>query len=324
MPWLIISHGILITTSQSGVKISFMHITNKNITPVIYAFLAAVLYALSTPFSKLLLDRINPTLLAGLLYLGAGLGMGIIKLMQPKKASAVPFTKKDGVSIIAMIALDIAAPILLLFGLRLSHPESVALLNNFEIVATALFAFVFFKEIISKRLGVAIVLVTLASIVLSFEDLVSFSISWGALLVLLATLCWGLENNITRVLSKNDPLKVVIIKGLGAGIGSLLLAFAIGAVRFDGLWWLYALGLGFVAYGLSIFLYVSAQRHLGAATTSAFYGVAPFVGALLSLIIFRQWPGYNFFIGLCLMIVGAYFAFGRQKSEKRRLEKNGR
>jgi len=297
---------------------------NKNITPIIDALFAAILYALSTPFSKLLLDKVSPTLLAGLLYLGAGIGMGIVKLIQPKHNHARPFVKKDALSIIAMILLDITAPILLLFGLRLTHPESVALLNNFEIVATALSAFFFFKEIISKRLGIAIALVTLASIVLSFEDLVSFKISWGALLVLLATLCWGLENNITRILSKNDPLKVVIIKGLGAGVGSLLIAFAIGEVQFNGLLWLYALLLGFVAYGLSIYFYVSAQRHLGAATTSAFYGVAPFVGALLSLMIFRQWPGYNFLIGLVLMVIGAYFAFNRHRNSKRLLEKNGR
>jgi len=324
LPWLTSSRGIFITVEQRNDKISFMRITNQNIKPIIYAFLAAVLYALSTPFSKLLLDRLNPTLLAGLLYLGAGIGMGFVKLIQPKHGHALPFTKKDTIAIVAMILLDVAAPILLLFGLRLSHPESVALLNNFEIVATALFAFFFFKEIISKRLGIAIILVTMASIVLSFEDLVSFQISWGALLVLLATLCWGLENNITRVLSKNDPLQVVIIKGLGAGIGSLLIAFAIGQMYFDGLLWLYALGLGFVAYGLSIFLYVSAQRHLGAATTSAFYGIAPFVGALLSLIIFRQWPGYNFLIGLILMVIGAYLAFNRQRKNKHLVEKNGR
>lgn len=295
------------------------------VTPILFALLAAILYALSTPFSKLLLTQLSPTLLAGLLYLGAGIGMSIVKLIRRNtdKLTHVIIGRRNIISLITMVVLDIAAPILLLLGLRISQPESVALLNNFEIVATAFFALVFFKEFISKRLTLAIILVTLASVVLSFEDFISFRLSWGALLVLAATICWGLENNVTRVLSKHNPFDIVIIKGFGAGLGSLLIALIIGEWHFAPLLWLGALLLGFVAYGFSIFLYVSAQRHLGAATTSAFYGIAPFVGALISIVIFQEWPKINFLLGLLLMIIGAYFATKGFRLKSKKQEKTG-
>jgi drug/metabolite transporter (DMT)-like permease len=211
-------------------------------------------------------------------------------------------------SILGMVILDVLAPILLMIGLKTSLPENVALLNNFEIVATSLFAFFIFKEMIPKRLRLAIVFVTLASLMLSFEDLDAFKFSIGSLFVILASISWGLENNLTRKLSVNDPLMVVVIKGLFSGLGSLLIALFLHEIEFNLLYILLTLLLGFVAYGLSIFFYVTAQRDLGAAKTSAFYAFAPFVGAILSLVLFLELPKYNFYIALVLMAVGSYLA----------------
>ena len=186
-----------------------------------------------------------------------------------------------------MVALDIAAPIFLMYGLTKTTSANASLLNNFEIVATSLIALLIFKESISKRLWGAISLITISSIILSVEDISSFSFSFGSIFVLLACVCWGLENNCTRKLSVKDPLQIVIIKGFGSGIGSLLIAFTLGEKMNNIPYIIAALLLGFFAYGLSIFFYIYAQRDLGAARTSAYYAVAPFIGVALSLIVFR-------------------------------------
>lgn len=277
---------------------------------IFFAILAAVLYAISTPVSKILLDSLSPIYIAALLYLGAGIGMFVIGRIRKRTANHIPmkFTRDELPAVFGMIILDILAPILLMVGLTTSNPENVALLNNFEIVATALFAFFIFKEAIPKRLRVAIVLVTIASIILSVEDAAALKFSIGSIFVILATVSWGLENNFTRKLSFNDPLVVVVIKGIFSGLGSLIIAFFFQATSWNPGLILLTMLLGFVAYGLSIFLYVTAQRELGAAKTSTFYAFAPFVGAFLSLLIFRDVPGLNFFIALIFMAAGSYFA----------------
>ncbi|MFH5881318.1 EamA family transporter [Liberiplasma polymorphum] len=143
---------------------------------------------------------------------------------------------------------------------------------------------------------------------LSFEDIRAFKFSLGSLFVILATISWGLENNFTRRLSVNDPLMVVVIKGLFSGLGSLIIAFTLNEVIINHIAVVWTLLLGFIAYGLSIFFYVTAQRALGAAKTSTFYAFAPFVGALLSILIFLEVPAFNFYIALILMALGSYYA----------------
>ncbi len=278
---------------------------------IFFAILAALLYALSTPISKIILNELHPVWIASLLYLGAGIGMSIIALFRHQKEGYIQtkiYTQDTRYAIIGMILLDILAPILLIFGLSLSFPENVALLNNFEIVATALFAAFIFKEHIPKRLRIAIIFVTIASIVLSFENMEALKFSLGSIFVILAAMSWGLENNLTRKLSHYDPLMVVVIKGIFSGLGSLLIALFLGEVSLNILYVSITLLLGFVAYGLSIFFYVTAQKELGAAKTSTFYAIAPFMGAFLSLLIFQEISGINFFIGLILMAFGTYFA----------------
>lgn len=284
---------------------------NKNKLGIALAILAAALYAISTPFSKLILDYIPSTLLAGLLYLGAGVGMsifGIVGKILGKPREEARLERSDLPYTLAMIVLDIAAPILLLLGLSTATAENVSLINNFEIVATALIAFVFFGEKISKRLGLAISLITLSAAILSFENLLALEFSVGSLFVILAATCWGLENNCTRKLSDKDPLQIVVIKGLCSGVGALIIGLIIGE-RTEHVWIIVAsLALGFVAYGLSIFVYVYAQRHIGAAKTSAYYAIAPFIGSALSLMIFCEMPHFSFFIALIIMGAGSYLA----------------
>lgn len=278
---------------------------------ILWAILAAALYALNAPVSKLLLTSVPPTMMAAFLYLGAGVGMlavGTVRRVVEKIPSERRLSRKDLPYTVGMIVLDVAAPIFLMMGLSTTASANVSLLNNFEIVATSLIALLLFKETISRRLWLAIGLITLSSVVLSIEDASSFQFSSGSLFVLLACVCWGFENNCTRMMAQSDPLEIVVIKGFGSGIGSLLIAFAAGeTLPAPGLIPLILL-LGFVSYGLSIFFYVSAQRRLGAALTSAFYAVAPFIGAILSLLVFRTLPGARFFAALAIMAVGTYFA----------------
>ena len=283
----------------------------KKKTAILMAILAAALYALSSPLSKLLLANVSSAMMAGLLYLGAGIGLVIVRLIQ--KGAGVErreksLTRRDLPYTAAMVVLDIAAPLSLMAGLTMTTAANASLLNNFEIVATSLIALIIFKEKISGRLWAAISLVTLASIILSVEDAGSFQFSFGSLFVLLACVCWGFENNCTRKISDKDPLEIVVIKGFGSGIGSLVIAFAIGDRLPQLQYILCALLLGFVAYGLSIFFYIYAQRTLGAAKTSAYYAVAPFIGVLLSLVILHEVPKPSFWIALVIMAGGAYLA----------------
>lgn len=275
----------------------------KTRTAIFFAILAAALYALNAPLSKLLLSNVPPMMMAAFLYLGAGLGMLLLRLVRRERSSAaLLFQRANLPYTLGMIVLDIAAPILLMLGIRLTSPENASLLNNFEIVATSLIALLIFREKISRRLWLAIGLIVLSSVLLSIEDASGLSLSLGSVFVLLAGICWGMENNCTRMLSHTDPQQIVIAKGVGSGAGALIVAL-LSRENLPALRYLPAvLLLGFFAYGLSIYFYVYAQRYLGAARTSACYAVAPFIGVLLSLLIFRQWPGWLFFAALAVMI----------------------
>ena len=276
-----------------------------------FAILAAALYALNAPLSKVLLGQVPARMMAALLYLGAGAGMLLLRLLQKsmgKSSDEAPLTRKELPYTVAMVVLDVAAPIFLMLGLTGTSAASASLLNNFEIVATSLIALAIFRERISGRLWLAIGLVTLSSIVLSLEGAGNLQFSLGSLLVLLACCCWGLENNCTRALSEKDPLEIVVVKGFGSGLGAMIVALVCGDHLPALLPALGALALGFVAYGLSIFFYIYAQRTLGAAKTSTWYAISPFIGVGLSLVIFRQIPGLMFWVALAIMAAGAYFA----------------
>lgn len=291
---------------------------------IAFAILAAALYAINAPFSKILLEFMPPTLMAGFLYVGAGVGMvfiAFIRKLRKAETKELRLTKSELPYTIAMILLDIAAPICLLFGLNATTAANAALLNNFEIVATAIIALMVFKEKISPRLWLGILFVTLSCAILSFEDISSLRFSYGSLFVLLAAVCWGFENNCTRKISSKDPLQIVLLKGIFSGIGSIIIGLCIGE-RISVFWSIAAvLGLGFVAYGLSIYFYVYAQRLLGAARTSAYYAIAPFIAVILSLVIFREMPAVAYFIALVLMMIGAWLSSQDKPLLKKRAHK---
>lgn len=281
---------------------------NNKITAIICAILAAVFYALNTPFSKVLLKNISPTFMAAFLYLGAGIGVGFMYLFQYKKEdSSMRLSRKDLPYTILMVVLDVIAPIFLMIGISIGSSANASLLGNFEIVATSIIALVIFKEDVSKNLWIAIVFITLSSIILSFEGQESFRFSYGSLFVILATMSWGLENNCTRKISNKSSYQIVTIKGLCSGIASLIISIIIGEKFPEIRYTLYALLLGYVAYGLSIFLYVRSQRDLGAAKTSAYYAIAPFIGTFLCFLVNGEALSASYFIGLILMIVGTVF-----------------
>lgn len=278
---------------------------NNNLTAIFFAILAAAFYALNTPFSKVLLNNVAPTFMAAFLYLGAGIGVGIMYIFHHKyEDKAVRLTKKDLPYTILMVVLDVIAPILLMIGISIGSSANASLLGNFEIVATSIIALIIFKEDVSKKLWAAIACITLSSVILSFEGEGAFKFSYGSLFVVLATLSWGFENNCTRKISNKSTYQIVTIKGIFSGLSSLIISLIIGEKMPEFRYALYALLLGYVAYGLSIFLYVRSQRELGAAKTSAYYAIAPFIGTFLSFLINGEALSASYFLGLILMIAG--------------------
>ena len=227
-----------------------------------------------------------------------------------KERSEERLTQKDIPYTVGMVLLDIIAPILLMLGIASGKSANASLLGNFEIAATAVIALVIFKEKISKKLWTAIGLITLASIILSFNAGESLKFSFGSLFVLGAAACWGLENNCTRSISEKSTYEIVTIKGLFSGTGSLLTALITGESFPEIKYIPFALLLGFISYGLSIFTYVRAQKTLGAAKTSAYYAAAPFIGTFLSFILLRESLTSAYMSALPIMTIGTVFVVG--------------
>lgn len=288
--------------------------TERVYRPVLMALIAAFVYGAAAPVSKILLQDLPPIFLAGLLYCGAGFGMLLVgfigkdfhkKENQRKEAN---LGKEDLIWVLGMILLDVLAPILLLLGLSRISSANASLLFNFEIVTTTLVAALIFKEAIGKRLLLAIVIITVASMILSFEDFSAFQFSIGSLLVLGACVAWGFENNCTRNISGKSPLQIVVLKGVFAGLTSVTIGLITEKVSFHGVPILAALLTGFIGYGLSVFFYVRAQRDLGAARTSTYYAIAPFAGVFFSFLLFGTGLNLKFCVAFTLMVLGAYFA----------------
>lgn len=290
----------------------------SHVSPMLQALLAAVLFGASAPVAKLLLGEVEPVFLAAFLYLGSGLGVLFYKFLFGRRRSGA---RDDEARIQgadfgwlagAVIAGGVAAPILLLFSLRGTAAATASLLLNFESVATTVIAALVFNEAIGRRAVWAILCVTLASIVLSWDSSGQWGISWGAFGVLGACVLWGIDNNLTRNISAKDPLAIVLVKGLGAGTFSFFLAVLLGN-ELPGMGIVIgALILGSLSYGLSIILFVRAMRSLGAARTSALFGTAPLAGVLLSLILFRETPGLPFVIALPVMVLAALLLLSEQ------------
>jgi drug/metabolite transporter (DMT)-like permease len=272
--------------------------------------LAAVLFGASTPFSKILLGKTEPVMLAGLLYLGSGIGLTIWSRFrsQSKAGTGEAQLKRSDFSWLAgaILAGGIIGPVLLMVGLAITPASSASLLLNLEGVFTAVLAWFVFKENFDRRIALGMAAITLGGLLLSWGGRLEVGVPWGALAIAGACLAWGIDNNLTRRVSAGDPVQIAAIKGLVAGAVNFTIALAIGAhVPVFSTVTMAAL-LGFFGYGVSLTLFVLALRHIGTARTGAYFSLAPFVGALISVLILRDSLTMQFLIAAVLMGIGVW------------------
>ncbi|PWF42274.1 EamA family transporter [Massilia glaciei] len=277
---------------------------------VIYGLLAAALFGASTPFSKILVGQVSPVALAGMLYLGSGIGLLlciVVRAIFMRTEKPVSLTPPDLPWLSgAIVAGGIAGPVLLMIGLTLTPASSASLLLNLEGVLTAMLAWFVFKENFDRRIFIGMLLIVVAGAILSWEQIPVLGVPWGALAIVGACLCWAVDNNLTRKVSASDPLQIACIKGLIAGSVNLGIALFLGYVRPDMRTVALAGFVGFFGYGLSLVLFVLALRHLGTARAGAYFSAAPFVGVIVSLILLGEIPGAVFWVAAALMGAGLW------------------
>lgn len=246
------------------------------------ALAAALLFGSSTPLAKLLLPNVGPWLLAGLFYLGSGIGLAIFRRIS--RAESMHLARSQALWLAgAILAGGVIGPVLLMFGLTRMPASGASLLLNAEGVLTAVLAWVVFRENVDRRIAAGMAAIAAGALLLSWPHQAHFSGAWPAFAVLGACLAWAIDNNLTRKVSLVDATWIAAAKGLIAGSVNLVLAFALGS-RLPS-WPLAgaAMAVGFATYGISLALFVMAMRHLGTARTGAYFSVAPFFGALLAL-----------------------------------------
>lgn len=279
---------------------------------IIYAFLAALLFGASTPAAKRLLLQIDPLLLAGLFYLGSGLGLTAWltakRFLQSRNRQRPSYITKQEVPwlIGTVIVGGIIAPALLMTGLVHTGATATSLLLNFEGVFTALIAWTVFRENIDRRIAIGFAAILVGAAVLSWSGGHQLSISIPSLCILGACLCWGIDNNLTRKISGGDPVFLAAVKGVVAGITNITLAVSTGshfppteALLISGV-------IGFVSYGCSLVFFILALSRLGAARTGAYFATAPFAGAALSIwFLHEPVTGWLLMVGV-LMAIGVW------------------
>ncbi|HEY4002395.1 MAG TPA: DMT family transporter [Candidatus Xenobia bacterium] len=273
---------------------------------VVQALLSAVLFGLSAPLAKALLQDVPPVMLAGLLYLGSGIGLGIVRALSGGQNEAPVAGADRGWLAAAVVCGGIVAPVLLMDGLQFTAGSTASLLLNLEGAFTALLAWRVFRENADTRIVLGMACVLVAGLFLAWPSQGQPVWSSGALLVAGACLFWAIDNNLTGRVSGADPLTIVMAKGLAAGAFNLVLSLALGA-HLPGLAAVCeVMLLGLLSYGVSLLLYVRALRHLGTARTSAYFGLAPFVGALVAFPLLHESASALFVPSLALMAVGVW------------------
>lgn len=255
---------------------------NLSLPGVKAALLAALLFGAATPFAKFLLNGNSPWIIAGLLYLGSGIGLTIYRKIKRAEPAALPRQEMAWFAG-AVLAGGIVAPVLLMVGLTNMPASSASLLLNAEGVFTALLAWFAFKENFDRRIALGMLAIVGGAIILSWPNDVDGTQLWPSVAVLGACLAWGIDNNLTRKVSLNDASWIASVKGLASGVTNLTLAMLLGAALPSGEVIAEAMVLGFLAYGVSLALFVVALRHLGTSRTGAYFSIAPFFGAVLAL-----------------------------------------
>lgn len=265
--------------------------SNPTLPGVPLALASAILFGLSAPLSKALIGSVDPWLLAGILYLGAGGGLAVVHLVRSAIGLGESEARLRGSDLpwLAGVVVfgGLLGPLLLMFGLSLTAASTGSLLLNLEGIATMAIAWLVFKENVDRQLLSGALAMVLGAVVLSWTGS-GLSMDAGGLLIAGACLCWGIDNNLTRKLSAADPVQIAMIKGLVAGTTNMALAFSLGAA-------LPAISVitagafvGFLGVGLSLVLFMLALRHLGTARTGAYFSLAPFIGALASIAMFGE------------------------------------
>jgi drug/metabolite transporter (DMT)-like permease len=272
---------------------------------IIAALVAAVLFGAGTPLAKLLLEHATPWLLAALLYLGSGIGLGLLRRV--RRAPAAHLARGEWRWLAgAIVSGGVIAPVLLMTGLAAMPASGAALLLNAESVFTALLAWFAFKENFDRRIALGMLAIVAGAVVLSWPagGAVEFASLWPALAVLAACLGWAVDNNLTRKVALADASWIAMTKGLAAGATNLVVALGMGAAWPGAASVLGAAVVGFLSYGASLTLFVVALRHLGTARTGAYFSVAPFFGALMALTLLDEPLTLNLLLGGALMAVG--------------------
>lgn len=275
------------------------------------ALAAALLFGASTPLAKLLVGDMPPLLLAGLLYLGSGIGLGLVLLLRIAHGGAavratmtVPRRERPWL-VGAIIFGGMLGPALLMAGLTQTSGATASLLLNVEGVMTAVIAWVVFKENADRNVVLGMAAIVAGGVLLSWEP-GGAAVSSGALLVVAACLCWGIDNNLTRKVSTNDATFIACCKGLLAGLCNTALALSMGS----GLpaWGTVgaSMTVGFLGYGLSLTLFVVGLRTLGTARTGAYFSVAPLFGVVISFAVWREAPTLAFWLAAAFMALGIW------------------
>jgi drug/metabolite transporter (DMT)-like permease len=275
-----------------------------------YALLAAGLFGASTPFAKTLVGHVSPLLLAGLLYAGSGIGLSLwllVRRLRRRPSDDAPLARRDAPWMVGAVLFGgIVGPALLMLGLQHTGGADASLLLNLESVLTAVLAWVVFHENVDRRIVLGMLAIVLGGALLSWDPRSTVGVSWGALGIAGACLCWAIDNNLTRAVSGGDPVQIAAIKGAVAGTINTGLALALGASLPSWGPLMAAAAVGLLGYGVSLVMFVVALRHLGTARTGAYFSTAPFVGASLSLLLLGESPAVVFWMAGGLMAIGVW------------------
>lgn len=283
---------------------------------LLFAFLSAFLYDLNVPVSKYSLKTLSTNEILFLLYFGSAVGLFLLMLFNKKQKFSLKPEKGESIFIIGVIIFDILAALFIVESLKYIDASTVSLISILEISFTIVISRFIFKTKISKNLIIAVILVSIGGILLSFDSSTEFKLSIASMLTVFATACWGLENNLTAKVSDKNPLLLVFYKCFAVAIFNLLFILNINIFElFINNW--YLLVIGFFTYGISILYYVYAINYIGISKTSIVFSFSPVFGALISLILFKEKITIYFVISLILMLMGIYFTIIDKKNIKK-------
>ena len=282
---------------------------------VVAALGAALLFGVGTPLAKALLSTVDPWLMAGLLYLGSGIGLLLYRRLRKFPRARLESGEWPWLAG-AVLSGGVVAPVLLMYGLSRMPASGASLLLNAEGVFTALLAWFVFRENFDRRIALGMTAIVAGAIVLSWPGEMRFGELWPTLAVVGACLAWGIDNNLTRRVSLGDATWIATVKGLGAGIVNLLIALALGS-RLPAVGALAgALLIGLLSYGVSLTLFVLALRHLGTARTGAYFSVAPFFGAAIAIAFLGEPASAQLLIAGALMALGVWLHLTERHSHE--------